>query len=110
MIEDQKLGEASLPAVAFTDRGNRYIILFDRTTHLPAAVRNNAPSKVTDDLSQNEQFVFSDTPTLDEVKKRYVLHVLRSVQGNVSRAAKVLNLDRRSLYRMLARYKIEHFS
>jgi two-component system, NtrC family, response regulator AtoC len=77
---------------------------------LPAAVRNNAPSKVTDDLSQNEQFLFSDTPTLDEVKKRYVLHVLRSVQGNVSRAAKVLNIDRRSLYRMLARYEIEHFS
>jgi two-component system response regulator AtoC len=77
---------------------------------LPAAVRANGPSKLTDDPLQSEQFLFSDTPTLEEVKKRYVLHVLRSAQGNVSRTAKVLNIDRRSLYRMLVRYKIGIFS
>ena len=57
----------------------------------------------------NEQFLFPDTPTLEEVKKRYVLHVLKHNQGNVSRSARVLNIDRRSLYRMLARFKIEPF-
>lgn len=58
---------------------------------------------------QNGQFFFTDTPTLEEVKKRYVLHVLKHNQGNVSRSARVLNIDRRSLYRMLARFKIEPF-
>ena len=58
---------------------------------------------------QDGEFLFPDTPTLEEVKKRYVLHVLSRNQGNVSRTARDLNIDRRSLYRMLARYKIEPF-
>jgi DNA-binding NtrC family response regulator len=77
---------------------------------LPAAVRNQAAAKSFQNGSQNGQFLFPDTPTLEEVKKRYVLHVLKHNQGNVSRSARVLNIDRRSLYRMLARFKIEPFS
>jgi two-component system, NtrC family, response regulator AtoC len=76
---------------------------------LPEAVRNPAAAKSFENGSQNEQFLFHDTPSLEEVKKRYVLHVLRHNQGNVSRSARVLNIDRRSLYRMLARFKIEPF-
>jgi DNA-binding NtrC family response regulator len=74
---------------------------------LPPAVRDPAAAKSL----QNEpnEFLFPDTPTLEEIKKRYVLHVLSRNQGNVSRTAKILNIDRRSLYRMLARYKIEPF-
>ena len=76
---------------------------------LPQAVRDHgAPSLLHHD-AQNQQFLFPDTPTLEEVKKRYVLHVLSHNQGNVSRTARVLNIDRRSLYRMLARFKIEPF-
>jgi ActR/RegA family two-component response regulator len=33
-------------------------------------------------------------------------HVLQLAEGNVSATARILNVDRRSLYRMLARYKI----
>ena len=35
----QKLGAATLPAVAFMDGATKFIILFDRKTHLPAAIR-----------------------------------------------------------------------
>ena len=73
---------------------------------LPPAVRNNTASRSIQNLPTDGQFLFSDTPTLEEVKKRYVLHVLNRNQGNVSRTARVLNIDRRSLYRMLARYKV----
>jgi DNA-binding NtrC family response regulator len=72
----------------------------------PPAVRSIATSKLTPNLPPDGQFLFSDTPTLEEIKKRYVLHVLNRNQGNVSRTARVLNVDRRSLYRMLARYKV----
>jgi two-component system, NtrC family, response regulator AtoC len=75
----------------------------------PEAVRNPAAAQPFENGSQNEQFLFLDAPSLEEVKKRYVLHVLRHNQGNVSRSARVLNIDRRSLYRMLARFKIEPF-
>ncbi|HEV8343992.1 MAG TPA: sigma-54 dependent transcriptional regulator [Candidatus Binatia bacterium] len=76
---------------------------------LPVEVRDPAASNSFQNSSQDEQFLFPDTPTLEEVKKRYVLHVLSRNQGNISRTAKILNIDRRSLYRMLARYKIEPF-
>ena len=76
---------------------------------LPEAVRDHEAAKSFQIDSQNEQFLFPDTPTLEEVKKRYVLHVLKHNQGNVSRSARALNIDRRSLYRMLARFKIEPF-
>jgi DNA-binding NtrC family response regulator len=76
---------------------------------LPADIRDPQSARSRNSSQDEEQFLFSDTPTLEEVKKRYVLHVLSCNQGNVSRAAKILNIDRRSLYRMLARYKIEPF-
>ena len=72
----------------------------------PSAIRNKAASKLNQNLPTAGQFLFSDTPTLEEVKKRYVLYVLNRNQGNVSRTARALNIDRRSLYRMLARYKV----
>jgi two-component system, NtrC family, response regulator AtoC len=75
----------------------------------PETIRNQAAAKSFQSNSRDEQFLFPDTPTLEDVKKRYVLHVLRHNQGNVSRSARVLNIDRRSLYRMLARFKIEPF-
>src|SRR5258708_26844733 len=38
-IEDQELSHQTLPAVAFTQGPYKFIIMFDRTTKLPAAVR-----------------------------------------------------------------------
>jgi DNA-binding NtrC family response regulator len=73
---------------------------------LPREVRDQGPEAVAIESSQQSQFLFSDTPSLEEVKKRYVLHILNHTQGNISAAARILNVDRRSLYRILARYKI----
>jgi DNA-binding NtrC family response regulator len=47
-----------------------------------------------------------DAPTLEELKKRYIRHVVERSGGNISRAAAILGLERRSLYRMLQRYGI----
>ena len=41
---------------------------------------------------------------LEEVERRYILHVLQCVQGNRSLAAKKLGLDRKTLYRKLRQY------
>ena len=70
-IEDQKLGEASLPAVAFTDRGNRYIILFDRTTHLPAAVRTRDDDNIHGD--SNCDMILSDWRPVGAAKVAHAL-------------------------------------
>jgi DNA-binding NtrC family response regulator len=77
---------------------------------LPAEVREGVAPDWSRDLLQEEQSFFAGNPTLEEVDKRYVRHVLSRTQGNISRAAKMLDVDRRSLYRMLERFKIEPFS
>jgi len=46
-----------------------------------------------------------EMPTLDEVAHRYIRRVLRAVDGNKTRAAKILGLDRRTLYRRLDRLR-----
>jgi DNA-binding NtrC family response regulator len=50
---------------------------------------------------------FSDLPTLDDLERRYLLHVLDAAKGNRTRAAEILGVDRRTLYRMAERFGIE---
>jgi two-component system, NtrC family, response regulator AtoC len=73
---------------------------------LPAEVRQRAMSGARPDRPPDAWQGFDDLPSLEEVKKRYILHVLASTQGNISRAADILEIDRRSLYRMLERYHV----
>ena len=51
--------------------------------------------------------LFADLPTLEEVERRYIEHVLQAVRRNRTRAADVLGIDRRTLYRMADRYGIK---
>jgi transcriptional regulator with PAS, ATPase and Fis domain len=46
------------------------------------------------------------TPTLEEIKKRYISQLLASTRGNMQRAAEILDINPRTLYRMVARYKL----
>ena len=75
---------------------------------LPARVRSNQPKAVDgvetlDDLAS----LFADMPSLDEVERRYLLHVLESTGGNRSRAAERIGISRRTIYRMAERFGIE---
>ncbi len=45
--------------------------------------------------------------SLPEVERRYILHVLKTVAGNRSQAARILRLDRKTLYRKLQSYDEE---
>jgi len=76
----------------------------------PQEICTNGDAEPVRQAADEQQFLFPDTPTLEEVKKRYVLYILNRNQGNVSRTARVLNVDRRSLYRMLARYQVQPFA
>ncbi len=74
---------------------------------LPPEIRTLSRSPLYGDGSGREPFLIADTPPLEEVKKRYVLRIIGLCDGNLSRAARTLNIDRRSLYRMLTRYKVD---
>jgi two-component system response regulator HydG len=45
--------------------------------------------------------------TMDEVERRYVTHVLQVLGGRKATAARVLGMDRRTLYRKLERWEQE---
>jgi two-component system, NtrC family, response regulator AtoC len=65
------------------------------------------PEKIREYRS-NPMLVAAQEPlelvALEEIERRYILRVLEAVHGNKSRAAQVLGLDRKTLYRRLERY------
>src|SRR4029077_12276455 len=50
--------------------------------------------------------LFGDLHSLEELERRYLLHVLEASHGNRTRAAEIMGIDRRTLYRMIERYGI----
>jgi two-component system response regulator HydG len=74
---------------------------FDEITvgDLPDKVRAFRPTQIVLSSSDPEQLL-----TLAELERRYVLRVLESVDGNKAAAARVLGIERRTLYRMLERW------
>jgi DNA-binding NtrC family response regulator len=62
--------------------------------------------KFRESKAAGEKSLFDGLPSLEEIERRYVVHVLAQVGGNRSRAAEVLGIDRRTLYRMLERFGI----
>jgi DNA-binding NtrC family response regulator len=51
--------------------------------------------------------LFEDLPSLDELERRYLIYILEVAGGNRTRAAEILHIDRRTLYRMIERYGID---
>jgi two-component system response regulator AtoC len=43
---------------------------------------------------------------LEEIERQYIVHVVQRCNGNMSRAAEVLKIDRRTLYRMVERFGV----
>jgi transcriptional regulator of acetoin/glycerol metabolism len=51
--------------------------------------------------------IFSGLPNIDEMERRYLLHVLEATGGNRKRAAEILGINRKTLYRMAARFQLD---
>jgi len=70
---------------------------------------DDLPEKIRD-YNASHFFVGSDKPSelvsVQEIERRYILHVLKTVGDNKTLAAKVLGLDRKTLYRKLQHYKV----
>ncbi len=54
-----------------------------------------------------EARLFADLPSLEELERRYLIYVLDAVASNRTKAAEVLQIDRRTLYRMAERFKLK---
>ncbi len=73
--------------------------------HLPARIRKHVEEHGTspDNTLASPHFPISDDslPSLEEVEKRYIRHVMEKVDGNKRAAASILGIARRTLYRHL---------
>jgi len=69
---------------------------------LPEKIRAYRTSHVLIESNNPTELV-----TLNEVEQRYILHVLKTVSNNRTLAARILGLDRKTLYRKLQRYGVE---
>ena len=78
-------------------------------THYEKISVDDLPEKIRN-YKTSQFLVGSDNPSelvpIQEVEHRYILHVLKTVGGNKTMAAKVLGLDRKTLYRKLQHYRI----
>lgn len=72
-------------------------------SHLPERIRRRtAPAGRTRRPTAPAPFLTDgELPTLDEVERRYIRHVLEHTEGNKRRAATLLGIGRRTLYRRL---------
>ena len=73
---------------------------FDQITveDLPDRLKSDRAGKIVVSADDSSELV-----TIDELENRYIERVLKMLNGNKSRAAQVLGLDRRTLYRKLER-------
>jgi DNA-binding NtrC family response regulator len=72
---------------------------------LPPALRRSPDNPAGD--ASHPATMFAGLPTLDEMERRYVRHVLQASAGNRTHASEVLGINRRTLYRMAARLGID---
>ena len=77
------------------------LVVFSRT---PLIDIRDLPPTLTPRAPALEKRLFDDLPTLEEIERRYLMHVLEQVAGNRTRAAEVMGIDRRTLYRMAERF------
>lgn len=75
-------------------------------TQFDTLTLEDLPDKIRDYRSETV-WIGGNDPTelvpLDEIERRYIQHVLKAVQQNRTQAAKILGLDRKTLYRKLKR-------
>jgi len=83
-------------AIAFADREQVSV------NDLPDKIRNYISSHVV--VAGNDP---TELATMDEVERRYIRRVLEAVDGNKTLAARILGLDRKTLYRKLEDQKLD---
>jgi len=68
---------------------------------LPEKVQNHQRTELVLPSSQADELL-----PMEEVERRYILRVLETLGGNKRQAAKLLGMDRRTLYRKLEKYGV----
>jgi len=74
---------------------------------LPAKMTSAIPIEPASGSVDTPGGLFEGLPSLDEIERRYLQHVLKATNGNRKRAAEILDVNRKTLYRMAARLGVD---
>ncbi len=71
-------------------------------------VPEDLPEKVRGEAREvkRPEDLYAELPSLDEVERRYMAHVLKVTGGNRVKTSEILGIDRRTLYRKAEKYKL----
>lgn len=72
-----------------------------RVSDLPEHIVEQTPPLTLTSQRERPLSLIDDRPTLEELSRRYTQLILMETEGNKSRAAEVLGINRRTLYRYL---------
>ena len=92
--------EAAIEYSALRVRGNEIL-----AEDLPVKLLSDEFTQLASRFHLSE--LYADLPRLDELEKRYLIRVLEKTNGNRTKAAEVLGIDRRTFYRMAERFDIK---
>ncbi len=92
--------EAAVEYAALRARGNEIL-----TEDLPVKLLSEEFKHAAERFHLSQ--LYGDLPKLDELEKRYLIYVLEKTEGNRTRTAEIMGIDRRTLYRMAERFDIK---
>lgn len=76
--------------------------------HRPMTMSTTSTNSTNSTTSTTETPVsIKGTPSLETLEREHIFRVLASVKGHRTKAAQLLGLDRKTLYRKLSRYRAE---
>ena len=90
----RELGNALEAAVALNRTG------VVTPEHLPPKVR------VGEGDGNRLEYAFRDLPSLEELEKRYLAHLIKLTGDNKSQVAAIMGVDRKTVYRLAEKYKL----
>ena len=67
---------------------------------LPPKLRASSPT------GRRPEQLYADLPSLAELERKYVAHVLKVTGDNRARSAEILGIDRKTLYRLAEKFKL----
>jgi two-component system, NtrC family, response regulator AtoC len=73
----------------------------------PPQVRNPGAPGAQEPIPVDQAALFAGLPTLEEIERRYLVQVLQAAGGNRKQASEILGINRRTLYRMAARFGLD---
>ena len=69
--------------------------------------RHDLPEYIRGTATDSPELPVSGYPTMEELTRRYLVQVLQHTNGNKEDAARILGVDRRTIYRWRKRYGLE---